>query len=70
MEKYQNFYLKIFKFWVVKFLIYLNRGVSVTWCKITVDCDGGQFKSSKVHRNEVFCHVAVPFVQQRLEFTV
>ena len=36
-EKYQNFYLKIFIFLVVKFSVYLNRHVFVMGCKQNIN---------------------------------
>ena len=30
-------------------MLCVGEGVHFSWCKITFDCDTGQFKSSKVH---------------------
>ena len=38
MKKYQNFYLKIFLFLVVKFSIYLNRHVFVMFLRSQMHC--------------------------------
>ena len=37
MKKYQNFCLKTFIFWVVKFSVYLNRRVFVMVIRIKVE---------------------------------
>ena len=41
-EEYQNFYLKTFKFLVVKFSIYLKRHVFIMYCTVSVGLVCGQ----------------------------